>query len=84
MMCFRAVFAVLAIAAGPLAMAEDAPPPASADIPVQAYSATDLACVAWTDSCQLCLRMPDNRAVCSTPGIACTPGPLVCTRRKPE
>ena len=84
MMFFRAALAVLAIATASLAVAEDAPAPASADIPVQAYGATDLACVAWTDSCQLCLRTPDNRTVCSTPGIVCTPGPLVCTRKKPE
>ena len=84
-----ALFAALLPAAS-VARAEDtpAPPPAPApaveDTGVMAYGGKDVACLTWTDSCQLCLRAPDGRIVCSTPGIACTPAAVVCTRKKAE
>ncbi|MCB8821851.1 hypothetical protein [Microvirga rosea] len=37
-------------------------------------------CQEWTDGCVICSRRP-NGAACSTPGIACTPGPLQCLKR---
>ena len=65
-----------------------APPPAPApvveDTGVMSYGGKDAACLAWTDSCQLCLRASDARIVCSTPGIACTPAAVVCTRKVAE
>ena len=73
---------VLALMAGAALAQEPAPTPPPPDPPMQTYGERDPACLAWTDSCQLCLRTPDNRTACSTPGIACTPGPLICTRKR--
>ena len=84
-----ALFAALILAA-PVARAEDAPAPPPAPAPVvedtgvMSYGGKDAACLAWTDSCQLCLRVPDGRVVCSTPGIACTAAAVMCTRKKAE
>lgn len=70
------------------ALAQDAPPqqpqPPQEEVFVAAYGAKNPACLAWTDSCQLCLRAESGRIVCSTPGIACVAGPIVCTRAKPD
>ena len=38
-------------------------------------------CAEWTDLCQVCARAPEGSPQCSTPGIACQPGPVLC--RKP-
>ena len=35
-------------------------------------------CAEWTNACQVCTRGGDGAPQCSTPGIACTPGALVC------
>ena len=43
--------------------------------PIQAYGAQNPACLEWTDGCVLC-----SREGCSTPGIACQPGGLVCKK----
>lgn len=37
-------------------------------------------CREWTDGCITCARTPAGPA-CSTPGIACTRGPVRCTAR---
>ena len=73
----RPALLAMALLAGP-ALAQEPPPP---DPPMQSYGDRDNACIAWTDSCQVCARTPDGRTVCSTPGIACTPGPPVCLRK---
>jgi hypothetical protein len=39
----------------------------------------EAACAEWTDGCVICLRTPHG-AACSTPGIACVPGPARCLR----
>ena len=39
---------------------------------------------AWTNACALCTRTPDGKAVCSTPGIACTPVETTCTESRPK
>ena len=43
--------------------------------PIQAYGAQNPACLEWTDGCVLCAR-----GQCSTPGIACQPGGVVCKK----
>ena len=43
-------------------------------------SALDPACAEWSDGCVTCART-DGGLACSTPGIACTPGPQRCLRR---
>jgi hypothetical protein len=37
-------------------------------------------CREWTDGCVTCARQASGPA-CSTPGIACTRGPVTCMRR---
>lgn len=39
-------------------------------------------CTEWTNACQVCIRDEKGDPKCSTPGIACTPGALVCRVRK--
>jgi hypothetical protein len=36
-------------------------------------------CAEWTDGCVVC-RRTDQGAACSTPGIACTRGPIECLK----
>ena len=45
---------------------------------VQAFGAAN-ACAAWSDGCVLCTRERAGPALCSTPGIACTPRAIACT-----
>lgn len=52
------------------------------DVSVLAYGATHPDCLEWTDSCRTCLRSPDGRLGCSTPGIACQPKDIVCKKEK--
>ncbi len=50
------------------------------DVSVLAYGAAHPECLEWTDSCRVCLRSPDGRVGCSTPGIACQPKEIVCKK----
>ena len=43
-------------------------------------AAPDPTCAEWSDGCVICLSTPRGLA-CSTPGIACTRGPMQCVRR---
>jgi hypothetical protein len=54
---------------------EEVAPPVAAASPDK-----DPACAEWTDGCVVCRRTPQGPA-CSTPGIACTRGPLTCLQR---
>ena len=47
-----------------------------------AYGAAHPECLEWTDSCRTCLRSPDGRVGCSTPGIACQPKDIECKKEK--
>jgi hypothetical protein len=48
------------------------------NIPMEAYGTANPGCVEWTDSCRTCVRDPENRISCSTPGIACLPQDINC------
>ena len=76
--------AVVTVLVGALAAGggrEEVAPPAAAAPPVAAVAPDkDPACIEWTDGCVVCQRTP-QRPACSTPGIACTRGPLTCLRR---
>ncbi len=64
---------VLALTAPTLA---DEMPRAKEDANLQNFAAAHAACVEWSDGCTVCKR---TMAVsCSTPGIACQPGAIVC------
>jgi hypothetical protein len=44
-----------------------------------AFGVQNPSCVEWTDSCSVCVREKGD-IQCSTPGPACLPKALVCTR----
>ena len=77
--------AVLLALAAP-AFADDTPTPAATPSPVDATMATfgahNAECLEWTDSCAVCKRDATGVANCSTPGIACQPNPIVCSKAK--
>jgi hypothetical protein len=81
----RAVLAALGIAVatvvvGALAAGGDREGAASPATSAVVAPDKDPACAEWTDGCIVCQRTPQGPA-CSTPGIACTRGPLACPRR---
>ncbi|TXN21061.1 MULTISPECIES: hypothetical protein [Methylobacterium] len=41
---------------------------------------SDPSCAEWSDGCHVCRRLEEG-PICSTPGIACTPGPQECLHR---
>ncbi len=63
---------------------KSAPEKIPSDVSVLAYGAAHPDCLEWTDSCRTCLRSPDGRVGCSTPGIACQPKDIVCRKEKSE
>ncbi len=67
-----------------LADAPDVPKlPAPSTTSMPGYAAADPGCLEWANGCQTCQRQDAAGApACSTPGIACTPGKIVCQRRK--
>jgi hypothetical protein len=54
--------------------------PVPSDVSVLAYGAAHPECLEWTDGCRICLRSPDGRVGCSTPGIACQPKEIECKK----
>ena len=83
-MKFLAPAFLLAFAAP--ARADDAPtPPATPsveDVSLAGFGAQNADCREWTDSCAICRRDDAGAAHCSTPGIACQPQPIACTKAK--
>ena len=70
-----------------LARADDlpevpAPPPEGAPATVFSFGRDNPTCGEWTNGCQICTRPAAGEMQCSTPGIACTPGPPVCRVKK--
>jgi hypothetical protein len=76
----------------PVQLPTDAPEPAPiADAPkgapdgaatAQNYGARDPECQEWTDACRTCIRDEKGATQCSTPGVACTLGPVACKVKK--
>jgi hypothetical protein len=55
------------------------PSPTPEEISLQGFATATPRCAEWSDGCAVCTR--DNGAArCSTPGIACQAGPIVCRR----
>lgn len=50
------------------------------DVSVLAYGAAHPECLEWTDHCRICMRSPDGRVDCSTPGIACVQKEIECKK----
>ena len=75
--------ATLALAAGfCLATAQDTPEIGGrrSDTP-EGFADADRSCGEWTDGCTICVRRANGAAGCSTPGIACQPKALTCSRK---
>jgi hypothetical protein len=58
------------------------PLPKTGAVPVQAYGEQNPECREWTDSCHICRRGETGEISCSTPGIACQQGGVVCKVKK--
>ena len=59
-----------------------APAPEGAPATVFSFGRDNPTCGEWTNGCQICTRPAAGEMQCSTPGIACTPGPPVCRLKK--
>ena len=83
-MLFRAL--ALAVLLATPAFADDSPTPAATPSPMDAtmanFGAQRADCLEWTDACAVCKRDDAGAANCSTPGIACQPKPIVCSKAK--
>jgi hypothetical protein len=74
----------LSLAVGPTRADETnpaatAPPAAPEEKSLQAYGASAPHCIEWSDGCAVCARGSDGVAHCSTPGVACQPGAVICS-----
>ncbi len=76
LLCFM-VFGPPAVALGETAGVATAPATS-----VQAFGLAHPQCLAWSDTCVTCTA-GGSKAQCSTPGIACTPGPVSCQQPRP-
>ena len=77
------VLAVLTLAANARADEQSAPkmPAPERAVSMPAYADVEPKCQEWTNSCSVCARNEKGAAQCSTPGPACQPKEIVCTRR---
>ena len=83
MTCLRALFlAIACLSLACAARAEDAPAPQEAPATVFSFGRDNPQCAEWSNACQVCTRAANGEMQCSTPGIACTPGPPVCRVKK--
>ena len=65
------------------ALADEAPTPAPTQDPtLAAFAVQNPTCLEWTDACSVCKRDDAGAAHCSTPGIACQPQALACSKAK--
>ena len=82
----RRLFAILFLLAAPAWADEPSAPPApkpeATPATVFSFGAANPLCAEWTNACQVCTRSSAGEMQCSTPGIACTPGPPVCRLKK--
>jgi hypothetical protein len=65
--------------------AEDAPSTTPAtkveDASLQGYAAQAPQCLEWSDGCAVCARESATAAAhCSTPGVACQPNAIQCSK----
>ncbi|HEX8165923.1 MAG TPA: hypothetical protein VF601_09060 [Beijerinckiaceae bacterium] len=73
--------AVMAIVIGTIVLSGLLPAaPAPRAPSAAAFGDHDRSCAEWTDGCVVC-RRDGHAAACSTPGIACTRGPVQCLKR---
>jgi hypothetical protein len=51
---------------------------------LRTYGDKNAACLEWSDACAICKRGDDGKAQCSTVGIACVSGDIVCKAETPK
>ena len=80
---FLIALAVLTLAANARADEQGAPkmPAPERAYSMPAYADADPKCKEWTNACSVCARNEAGAPQCSTPGPACLPKEIVCTRR---
>ncbi len=54
------------------------PKPAAGPATLLTFAKENPDCEEWTNACQVCTRDVKDGPQCSLPGIACTPGVMVC------
>jgi hypothetical protein len=69
----------------PPSWADDAPanpaPAKAEDASLQGYAVQAPQCLEWSDGCAVCARDSATAAAhCSTPGVACQPDPIRCSK----
>jgi hypothetical protein len=62
--------------------ADEAPTLSKEAVSLQGFALQSPLCLEWGDGCSICLRDEKDAPHCSTPGIACQPGPIACWREK--
>jgi hypothetical protein len=58
--------------------------PSAEELSLEGFGAKTPACLEWSDGCAVCARDDRQAAHCSTPGIACQPGPIACRAERPK
>jgi len=79
-----ALFALLIAGASAPGRAQEVKIPSSEELSLQTFAEINLNCMEWTDGCSVCQRGKTDYGHCSTPGIACEPGAIVCKRPAPH
>jgi hypothetical protein len=79
-----ALFALMAAAASAPATAQEVKIPSTEELSLQTFAEINQNCREWTDGCSVCQRGKTDYGRCSTPGIACEPGEIVCQRPAPH
>jgi hypothetical protein len=63
---------------------EAAAPFSNEAVSLQGFGVQNPLCREWSDGCAVCLRDEKGAPRCSTPGIACQPGPIACGPAKAQ
>lgn len=70
---FGPICAYTHAAAGPID-----PPSGKPNVSMESFGKAHPRCLEWYNICQICKRDSAGAVNCSTPGIACLPGKIVC------
>jgi hypothetical protein len=75
-----AALGLLAVTLGPVGANEAAT--SAEQSSMEGFAAAAPLCLEWTDGCAVCARDEGDKVHCSTPGVACQPGPIACRRER--
>jgi hypothetical protein len=79
-----AMLALLAFACGTTRADEASPATSAEQTSMEGFAAAAPLCLEWSDGCAICARDGSGAVHCSTPGVACQPGPIACRREKKQ